>query len=155
MKKGHPQICLYQPDIPQNTGSIGRLVAGTAGRLHLIRPFGFDTSDKNLRRPGLDYWPFLDLEIHDDLEELIQRFDGRIAFFSKFATRLYTDMPVSTELLIYGKETTGLPPWVHERYGDQLYKIPLFHSEVRSLNLANAVSITLYDLMRRRGLFEG
>lgn len=154
MKPGHPQICLFQPEIPQNTGSIGRLVAGTACRLHLIKPLGFGTSDKNLRRPGLDYWPFLDLEIHDDLESLVSRFPGRVAFFSKFATKDYTEMPVSTDLLVFGRETNGLPPWVHERYAAHLYRIPLFHAEVRSLNLANAVSITLYDLMRRRGLFE-
>ncbi len=155
MKPGHPQICLFQPEIPQNTGSIGRLAAGTASRLHLIKPFGFDMSDKNVRRAGLDYWPFLDLEIHDDLETLLARFPGKVAFFSKFATHDYTEIPTDTELLVFGRETSGLPDWVHTQYASQLYRIPLFHTEVRSLNLANAVSIGVYDLMRRRGLFEG
>lgn len=155
MKPGHLHIGLFQPEIPQNTGSIGRLAAGTACRLHLVKPFGFGTSDKNLRRPGLDYWPFLDLEIHDNLEAMLEPFDGRVAFFTKFATRLYTEMPLDTDLLIFGRETSGLPPEVHERYADKLYRIPIFHDQVRSLNLANAVSITVYDLLRRRGLFKG
>jgi tRNA (cytidine/uridine-2'-O-)-methyltransferase len=107
--------------------------------------------DKNLRRAGLDYWPFLDLEIHDDLETLLNRFDGRFAFFSTKAKTLYTEMPVETDLLIFGQETKGLPPWVLERWPDKAYKIPIFHDGVRSLNVANAVSIVLYDhLMKRR-----
>ena len=73
MRKDHPHIVLYQPEIPQNTGNIARLSAATCCRLHLIKPFGFGTSDKNLRRPGLDYWPYLDLEIHDSLDELQPR----------------------------------------------------------------------------------
>jgi tRNA (cytidine/uridine-2'-O-)-methyltransferase len=153
MKPGHPQICLFQPEIPQNTGSIGRLAAATCSRLHLIKPFGFGTSDKNLRRPGLDYWPFLDLEIHENIESLVQSYPGRIAFFSKFATKLYTEMPEETEVIVFGRETSGFPPEFHERFADQLYRIPMFHPHVRSLNLANACSIVLYDLLKRRGLF--
>lgn len=152
MLKGHPQICLFRPEIPQNTGNIGRLVAATQSRLHLIRPFGFSASDKNLRRAGLDYWPFLDLEIHDDLEILLQRFAGRFAYFSTKGKKLYTEVPVETDLLIFGQETKGLPPWVFEKWPEQAYKIPIFHEGVRSLNLANAVSVVLYDhLMRKRG----
>lgn len=155
MKPGHVHICLFQPEIPQNTGSIGRLAAATASRLHLIKPFGFGTSDKNLRRPGLDYWPYLDLEIHDSLEELLALFPGKVAFFSKFAKKTYTDMPVDTELLVFGRETSGLPDFIHHEYSEHLYRFPMFHEHVRSLNLANAVSIATYDLMRRRGLFQG
>ena len=152
MLKGHPQICLFRPEIPQNTGNIGRLVAATQSRLHLIRPFGFSASDKNLRRAGLDYWPFLDLEIHDDLETLLGRFAGRFAYFSTKGTKLYTEVPLETDLLIFGQETKGLPPWVFEKWPEQAYKIPIFHEGVRSLNLANAVSVVLYDhLMRKRG----
>jgi tRNA (cytidine/uridine-2'-O-)-methyltransferase len=152
MLKGHPQICLFRPEIPQNTGNIGRLVAATQSRLHLVRPFGFSASDKNLRRAGLDYWPFLDLEIHDDLEILLKRFAGRFAYFSTKGKKLYTEVPVETDLLIFGQETKGLPPWVFEKWPEQAYKIPIFHEGVRSLNLANAVSVVLYDhLMRKRG----
>lgn len=151
MLKGHPHICLFRPEIPQNTGNIGRLAAATQSRLHLVRPFGFSASDRNLRRAGLDYWPFLDLEIHDDLESLVERFSPRFAYLSTKGTKLYTEMPADTELLIFGQETKGLPPWVFERWPEHAYKIPMFHDGVRSLNLANAVSVVLYDhLMKGR-----
>jgi len=150
MLPGHPQICLWQPEIPQNTGSIGRLAAGTQCRLHLIRPFGFDTSDKNLRRAGLDYWPFLDLEIHDDIRPLTQKFRGRVAFFSKKASRPYYEMPLDTELLVFGRETSGLADWIHEEWADCFWNIPMFHPGVRSLNLSNAVSIVLYHQLGQR-----
>ncbi len=153
MKPGHLHICLFQPEIPQNTGSIGRLAAATSSRLHLIKPFGFGTSDKNLRRPGLDYWPYLDLEIHESLDDLLPMFSGKVAFFSKFGKKCYTEIPVETELLVFGRETSGLPQEIHETYAEHLYRFPMFHDQVRSLNLANAVSIAVYDMMRRRGLF--
>lgn len=145
----HPHICLFQPDIPQNTGNIGRLAAATGSRLHLISPFGFSTSDKNLRRAGLDYWPFLDLEIHDSLDELLALFSGKFAFLSKKATKSFFEIPDATRLLIFGKETTGLPNELHEKYPQDFYKIPMYHPGVRSLNLANSVSAVIYDRIRR------
>ncbi len=154
MIKNHPQICLYRPEIPQNTGNIGRLMAGTGCRMHLITPFGFSMSDKNLRRPGLDYWPFLDLEIHDDLEKLIQSLDGKVAFLSKFGKKSYTEIPADTELVVFGQETKGLPDWVHEKYKDDLYSIPMFHSGVRSLNLSNTVALVTYEQLRKRDLLK-
>ena len=154
MKQGHPEIVLFQPEIPQNTGNIGRLAAATASRLHLVKPFGFSMSDKNLRRPGLDYWPCLDLEVHESFEELYQQSSGKVAFFTKFADKDYTQVPTDTQLLIFGRETSGLPEDFHEKYEDSLYKIPMFHSEVRSLNLSNAVSIVVYDQLRQRGLYN-
>jgi tRNA (cytidine/uridine-2'-O-)-methyltransferase len=149
MIAGHPEICLFQPEIPQNTGNIGRLAAATACRLHLVRPFGFETADRNLRRPGLDYWPFLDLEIHDDLRPLLARFPGRAAFLSKKATRSYLDIPPATSLFIFGRETTGLPDALFDEFPEAFYSIPLYHPGVRSLNLANAVSVVVYDRLRR------
>ncbi len=150
MIKNHPEVCLFQPEIPQNAGNIGRLCAATQSRLHLIKPFGFTTEDKNLRRAGLDYWPFLDLEIHDNLEGLLQRFNGEFAFFSTKATRPYTDMPSTVRLLLFGQETKGLPPWVFERWPQNAWKIPMYHPGVRSLNLANSVSIVLYHQLQAR-----
>jgi tRNA (cytidine/uridine-2'-O-)-methyltransferase len=151
VRAGHPQICLFQPEIPQNTGNIGRLAAATSCRLHCVRPFGFETDDKNLRRAGLDYWPFLDLEIHDDLEPLLARYAGRFALLTKKADRLYTEMPPETELLIFGRETTGLPESLLARFPEACYRIPIFHPGVRSLNLANAVSIVTYERLRMLG----
>jgi tRNA (cytidine/uridine-2'-O-)-methyltransferase len=148
---GHPHIGLYQPEIPQNTGSIGRLAAGAGCRLHLVRPFGFSIDDKNLRRPGLDYWPFLDLEIHDDLAQLLALFPpGRVAFLSKKADRPYTAIPADVELLLFGRETNGFPDELHARFADSFYGIPLYHPGVRSLNLANAVAVVVYDRLMRR-----
>jgi tRNA (cytidine/uridine-2'-O-)-methyltransferase len=155
MRLRHPQICLFQPEIPQNVGAISRLAAATKCRLHLVRPCGFTLDDRNLRRPGLDYWPFLDLEIHDELPALISQCNGRVAFFSKKATKPYTAMPVDTELLVFGRETSGLPEHLWRGFSEHFYAIPMFHSGVRSLNLANAVSIVVYDQLARRGLFEG
>ena len=145
MKKDHIHICLYKPEIPQNTGNIGRLVAATQCRLHLIRPFGFSTEDKNLRRAGLDYWPFLDLEIHDSFEDFMSLFEkDEVAFFSKLATKSYVEMPKKIRALVFGQETKGFPEEFHKKYRDYLYKIPMFHDGVRSLNLANSVSIVTY-----------
>jgi tRNA (cytidine/uridine-2'-O-)-methyltransferase len=152
MKSGHPQICLYQPEIPQNVGNIARVVAGTAARLHLVKPFGFSTNDRNLRRPGLDYWPFLDLEIHDSLDAVLELHLGRVAFLSKSAEKIYTDIPQETQLFVFGRETTGLPVELRRKFPDHFYRIPIFHEGVRSLNLANSVSIVIYDQLRKRQL---
>lgn len=144
MRQGHPHIVLYKPEIPQNTGNIGRLAAGSGSRLHLITPFGFAPHDKNLRRAGLDYWPFLDLEIHHDIRPLLESFRGRLALFSKKAHKSYWEMPAETDVFVFGQETKGLPDWMMDEYEDSLYKIPMYHPDVRSHNLANAVSIIVY-----------
>ena len=87
MKKNHLHICLFRPEIPQNTGNIGRLAAALQFRLHLIKPLGFSTDDKNLRRAGLDYWPYLDLEIHESFDDFMQNFSPEeIAFFQREET---------------------------------------------------------------------
>jgi tRNA (cytidine/uridine-2'-O-)-methyltransferase len=147
--KGHPHIGLFQPEIPQNTGSIARLAAGSGCRLHLVRPFGFSAADRNLRRAGLDYWPFLDLEIHDHIEDLLQQFPGRCVFLSKKAKQPYWAIPDSAELFVFGRETSGLPDSLFEAHGEHFYQIPMYHPGVRSQNLSNAVSIVIYDRLRR------
>ena len=154
MRPGHLHIALYQPEIPQNAGNIARLAAGSGCRLHLIKPFGFDARDKQLRRAGLDYWPFLDLEVHDSFDELMARHQGGIALFSKFATKPYTAMPSDTNLLVFGRETSGLPTELHDRYEDSLYKIPMFHPGVRSYNLANAVATVTFHQLYARGCWN-
>lgn len=144
MLPGHPRICLYKPEIPQNTGNIARLTAATGSRLCLVKPFGFSTDDKNLERPGLDYWPFLDLEVYDDLEELLIKHSPKVAFYSKKATKLYTECPKDTELFVFGQESKGLPDDLMNRFPESQYRIPIFHPGVRSLNLSNAVAIVVY-----------
>jgi tRNA (cytidine/uridine-2'-O-)-methyltransferase len=152
----HPQICLFNPEIPQNTGNIGRLLAATQGRLHLVKPFGFSMDDKNVRRAGLDYWPFLDVEIHENFANFQSQFNPeKIAYLSKFATKSIYEIPTDNEVFVFGCETSGLPDFIHEQYPDNLYRIPMFHSGVRSLNLANAVSIVMYEQLRKRNLFKG
>lgn len=151
MKEGHPQICLIHPEIPQNTGAIGRLAAGAGCRLHLITPLSFSLSDRDLLRPGLDYWPYLDLEIHDHYEPLFERVGAKVALLTKFAEKPHTAIPTDTELIVFGRETTGLPKELRDAYAEQCYRIPMFHSGVRSLNLANAVSVVIYDQLAKRG----
>ncbi len=152
MRPGHPQICLYRPEIPQNAGTIGRLAAATQCRLHLIKPFGFSMDDRNLKRAGLDYWPFLDLEIHDDIHDLLTRVTPRIAFLSKRGQRNYTEIPTDTELIVFGQETAGLPETFWQSYPEMFYSLPILHPGVRSINLANAVSVVIYDQLRQRNL---
>lgn len=154
MRAGHPHICLFEPEIPQNAGNIGRLAAATGCRLHMVKPFGFSTSDKHLRRSGLDYWPFLDLEVHENLEGALKVTGGQPAFLSKFATRPFYEIPITSNILIFGRETTGLPPKIRTQYSDFMYSIPMFHPGVRSLNLANAVAIVVYNQLLQRGLMR-
>lgn len=152
MRAGHPQICLYKPEIPQNAGTIGRLAAATQCRLHLIKPFGFSMDDRNLKRAGLDYWPFLDLEVHESIDEILQRMAPRVAFLSKRGKKSYTDIPADTDLIVFGQETSGLPETLWQKYPELFYSLPLLHPGVRSINLANAVSVVVYDQLRQRSL---
>ena len=153
MKKNHLHICLIQPEIPQNTGNIARLAAATQCRLHLILPLGFRTDEKQLRRPGLDYWPYLDLEIHDSFKDFCEIISpNRMAFFSAKSSASYLKVPSEIDTLVFGCETSGLPESIRETYKEQLYKIPIYHDKVRSLNLANCVALTTYRQLSLRGI---
>lgn len=146
------EVCLFQPLIPQNTGNIARLTAATCSHLHLIKPLGFSLDDKMVRRAGLDYWPYVKLSIHEDLDSLLSLFGlEEIAFFSTKAQPLYNTMPHSVRLLVFGQETTGLPADLREKFPDQFYRIPILNPGVRSLNLANSVGIILYHQLLQRG----
>lgn len=153
MKKNHLHIVLVHPEIPQNVGSIARLTAATCCRLHLIRPLGFDEDDRNLKRAGLDYWPYVDLEIHDSIQPLIKYLNNKVVFLSKKAIKPYTQIPLDTQLIVFGRETSGLPPYLWNEYSDCFYNIPMWHPNVRSLNLAISVGIVLYDQLSKRDLF--
>ncbi len=143
-------IVLYQPEIPPNTGNIARLCVATQTRLHLIRPLGFETDDATLRRAGLDYWKYLELEYHDDWEAFLAAHPGkRLHFYSKKAQRPYTQAEYQKEdFLVFGSETKGLPDEMLQRYSAQLYTIPMW-GPTRSINLATSVGIVLYEGLRQ------
>ncbi len=145
-------VVLVNPLIPQNTGSISRLCAGTFTELHLVGQLGFSLEDRLLKRAGLDYWPNVVLHIHDDFDHLLSRFSPRrMAFFTSHATRHSSEFePDEDAWLIFGKETTGLPTDLRNRFKDDLYKIPM-SPHTRSLNLSMSAGIVLYDVLRQRG----
>lgn len=148
---------LVQPEIPPNTGSIARLCAATGLPLHLIRPLGFSLEDRYLRRAGLDYWPYVDLHVHDSWEAFVAAEQPTaLACFTARAAPTYLHAPLTMPVLhlVFGGETRGLPDSLRERYRTALYRIPIFSAGVRSLNLSNAVSIVVYEALRRRGALD-
>ena len=149
-------IALIQPQIPPNTGSIARLCVATDTPLHLIEPLGFSIADAEVRRAGLDYWDRLDLWVHPDwfaFRDAMNR--GRCLYFSAKATESYLNAPYrSNSCLVFGSETEGMPLRILEKHPDQCFTIPMT-GPVRSLNLANAVSIVLYEALRQTGQDAG
>lgn len=146
------EIVLYQPEIPPNTGNIARTCALTATPLHLIKPLGFSIDDRQLKRAGLDYWHLLDLTVHESLEDFLEVCGHRTIYLSTTkASRHYHEIEYEEDALImFGRETAGLPDVLHQRYRDHRFKIPMrVHEDVRSLNLSNAVAIVLYEALRQ------
>jgi tRNA (cytidine/uridine-2'-O-)-methyltransferase len=150
-------IVLYQPEIPSNTGNIGRTCAATDTHLHLIRPLGFSTEDKMLKRAGLDYWPFIHITYYDSIEEFFDQTEGKYYMLSKFGEKTHSDMDYTNiddnHYFVFGRESTGLPDWVKDRYQDTLLRVPMTEN-VRSLNLANTASILVYEALRQQGYPE-
>jgi len=153
MKKIPFHIVLVEPEIPPNTGNIGRLCAATGTVLHLVGKLGFSLDDKHMKRAGLDYWPEVNLQRWDSLEELQDNFpNGRFWYMSKKAEKNYTQVEFSAgDFLVFGKETKGLPEELLNRVEEMALRIPIFSSAVRSLNLANSASIILYEALRQTG----
>lgn len=146
-------IVLVEPEIPHNTGAIARTCAATGARLHLVRPLGFDISDKAVKRCGLDYWPLVDLTVYDDLDAYFaQNGDENLFLATTKAPRAYceADLSAACVTLMFGKETAGLPLWLREKYRDRCIRIPMI-SEARSLNLSNSVAILAYETLRQQG----
>lgn len=143
-------IVLVQPEIPQNTGTIGRLCVSNDCMLHLIRPLGFSLDEKHLKRAGMDYWPHLKLQVYDNWEEFLERNpEAVLHFFSTRGATCFWDVKYHPgDYLVFGRESAGLPPDFYERYRDRLRQIPMNGSFHRSLNLANAASIALYEALR-------
>ncbi len=143
-------IALVEPEIPPNTGSIARLCAATDTPLHLIGRLGFSIDDKHLKRAGLDYWPWVDVRQHADWESFTTTVPGRRIGFSARADRPYTAIAFApNDILVFGCETRGLPPTIKTELAPNLYTIPIDTPHVRSLNLATAVAIILYEARRQ------
>lgn len=147
-------IVLVEPEIPSNTGNISRTCAITGAPLHLIRPLGFSTDDKMLKRAGLDYWQYLDLSYHDSIEELWEKYpDARFFYCSTHAVRSYADAAFRDgDFLVFGKETAGLPKQLLAEHMDEAIRIPMGDGQ-RSLNLSNAVAVVLYEALRQNSFF--
>lgn len=141
-RERHFDVVLYQPEIPQNTGNIGRLCVGTQCRLQLVEPLGFDLSEKRLRRAGLDYWSDLDLKIWPEWSP--DQVDGRFFLFTKKAERSILDISFERgDTLVFGCETQGLPDEMLEKYAESTVSFPQY-GPVRSQNLSNCVSAAVY-----------
>ncbi len=152
-------VVLVEPLIPQNTGNIGRLCVGTASILHLVEPLGFDLSEKAVRRAGLDYWPYLELRVHESWEAYLNTVAPGSTIYgtSRHASRSYTTVRFRAgDHLVFGKETTGLSRAILDHLGDRVLSVPRM-GPVRSHNLGNTTSIVLYEALRQitDGFSEG
>jgi tRNA (cytidine/uridine-2'-O-)-methyltransferase len=146
-------IVLIEPEIPMNTGNIGRLSLATGSHLHLVKPFGFELNDKRVKRAGLDYWQHISLFIYESVEEFYAKNKGKkMVYFSSHGSKDHWSVDYEEELfLVFGKESVGLPKSMTDVHSKKLYKIPLFSEHIRSLNLANAVSVVVYEGLRSIG----
>lgn len=144
------KVVLYQPQIPQNTGNIVRTCAVTGCELVLVRPLGFSTSDRWLKRAGLDYWEGVTMAFIDDLEAFLEEQTSPFFFFSSKATRIYSEAIYPQDsILIFGSETSGLPPHILARWPDSAVTLPML-PEARCLNLATSVGIGVYEAWRQQ-----
>lgn len=146
---------LVHPEIHWNTGNVGRTCLATGATLHLIEPLGFSLDDREVKRAGLDYWEHVDLKVWPTWSEFENELPalGDPWFFSTKATQLFWDAPLgaaSNVVLVFGRETGGLPAEIHERYSDRFVAMPILSPLVRSLNLSTSVAIAIYEVMRQR-----
>lgn len=144
-------VVLVHPEIPQNTGNIGRLCVSTNTRLHLIEPLGYSFDDKYLKRSGMDYWQYLDVTIYKDWEEFKQKNpEAELYFLSTKATKVFWDCPYPDNcFLVFGSEGAGLPAEFYDIYKERLYMLPMTGKFHRSFNLANSVAVALFEGLRR------
>lgn len=143
-------IVLLEPEMPANTGNIGRTCVATNTRLHLIEPLGFRINDKMLKRAGLDYWDKLDVSVYDNFQDFLNRNpDAKIYMATTKAARSYSDVEFEDDCYImFGKESAGIPENILKDYQDTSIRIPMW-GEIRSLNLSNSVAIVLYEALRQ------
>ena len=148
----HLNIVLHEPEIPANTGNIGRTCVATGTRLHLIKPLGFDISDKAVKRAGLDYWPKLHVTVYESYEDFLERNPGaKIYYATTKGPQTYVDVQYEEDCFImFGKESAGIPEEILVKHPDTAIRIPM-NEDIRSLNLANSVAIVLYEALRQQG----
>jgi tRNA (cytidine/uridine-2'-O-)-methyltransferase len=144
-------IVLFEPEIHTNTGNIGRLSLAANAHLHLVKPFGFDISDARLKRAGLDYWKHISLHIYENVADFYSQHPGKkMVYLSSHGKQDYYDIAYEEDMfLIFGKESKGLSEDIIHSNFESVYKIPLLSEHVRSLNLANAVGIVVYEGIRQ------
>jgi len=144
-------IVLFQPEIPQNTGNIARTCVLTNSKLHLIKPLGFSLDEKHLKRAGLDYWQYLDLEIHESYEDFRNKYkEGNFYFSTTKGKKYYTQVSYQEgDFIIFGRETSGLPDYIRNSNLDNLIRVPMLETSTRSLNLSNTVAILAYEALRQ------
>lgn len=149
-------IVLVEPEIPQNTGNIARTSAATGCTLHLVKPLGFEISDRQLKRAGLDYWSLVKVVLHESFDEVLlsAEKDARFYYFTTKAPRAYTEASFQKgDYLVFGKETKGLDEELLVKHKEECVRIPMIE-ESRSLNLSNSVAVAVYEGLRQNG-FEG
>jgi tRNA (cytidine/uridine-2'-O-)-methyltransferase len=144
-------VLLFQPEIPQNTGNIARTCAATRTPLYLVGPLGFRITDKQLKRAGLDYWPYVRMKLYDDFEAArVNIRHSRLVYFSARATLVYYDFSFQPgDCLVFGPETRGLPEELLASYPGDMVKVPIDRTRVRSLNLSTTVGIALFEALRQ------
>ena len=148
-------LVLLEPEIPMNTGNIARTCAVTKSRLHLIKPLGFDISDRAVKRAGLDYWSMVDISVYENIEEFFEKNgDDNLWLTTTKAPRIYTSAEYTDGCyILFGKETAGLPEWLRYKYYSRCVRIPM-RDDARSLNLANSAAILCYEALRQQGFPE-
>ncbi len=145
-------VVFVEPEIPPNTGNIARTCAATDSVLHLVKPLGFSIDDKSLKRAGLDYWPYVKLEIHESFDDFLDKYKGKRMFFSSTkGTHRYTDFEYTDgDMFVFGRETAGLPRDFLEAHKESTIRIPMsMDTRFRSFNLANSANIVLFEALRQ------
>jgi tRNA (cytidine/uridine-2'-O-)-methyltransferase len=147
-------VVLVNPEIPPNTGNISRTCAATGAVLHLVKPLGFSIDDRTLKRAGLDYWPYLKLEVHESFGEFLEKYAGRRMWLATTKGRKYYTQVTSRDedMLLFGRETAGLPRTFIEEHIGSAIRIPMSEgTRLRSFNLSNSASIVLFEALRQLG----